>query len=62
MAALYFIPTIVAVMRKHPQVVPIAALNFLLGWSVLGWIASFIWSLTAPAANRTIIVHQPPQS
>ncbi len=43
----YFIPTIVALVRKHHNAGAICALNILLGWTVLGWIAAFVWSLTA---------------
>jgi hypothetical protein len=43
----YFIPTVIAVMRKHSQTVPIVAVNVLLGWSFLGWIVALVWSLTA---------------
>ncbi len=48
--ALYFIPTIIAMMRSHRQVVAIGALNLLLGWTVLGWVGSLVWSLTNSAA------------
>jgi hypothetical protein len=52
----YFIPTIIAVLRKHSQLVPIIAVNVLLGWSVLGWIAALVWSLTSDKAP--VIVNQ----
>jgi hypothetical protein len=39
---LYFVPAIIA-------------LNILLGWSVLGWVAALIWSLMA-AHPKTIVV------
>lgn len=45
--AVYFLPTIIADRRKHHQFNAIAALNLLLGWSGLGWIAAIVWSLTA---------------
>ncbi len=48
--ALYFIPTIIALLRGHRQTVAIAALNLLLGWTVLGWVGSLVWSLTNSAA------------
>ena len=44
---LYLLPTSVAAMRHHQNVLAIGALNILLGWSVLGWIAAFVWSLTS---------------
>lgn len=42
----YLTPTIIANHRRHPQVGAIAALNILLGWSQLGWVAAFVWALT----------------
>ena len=39
----YFLPTIMAKVNGHRQVVAIGALNALLGWTVLGWIAAFVW-------------------
>lgn len=59
-ALFYFIPTVIAMLRRHRQAGPIAALNILLGWTVIGWIGSFIWSLTTPAPPQTIIVNQAP--
>lgn len=55
---MYVLPTIVAVARKHRQLAPIALVNILLGWSVLGWIAAMVWSLTSPQQPQTIIIQQ----
>lgn len=46
---LYFIPAFVAAGRAHPNTGSILALNLLLGWSVLGWVAALVWSLSAIA-------------
>ena len=43
----YFVPAWIAAHRKHPQAAAIFILNFLLGWTILGWIAALIWSATA---------------
>ena len=43
----YFAPTLIGLLRGHHNALAIFALNALLGWTVLGWIAAFIWSLTA---------------
>ena len=60
-ARLYFLPTIIAVIRHHRQTLAIFVLNLLLGWTVLGWIGAFIWSLIKPAPTvQTVIVQQPP--
>jgi hypothetical protein len=48
--ALYFVPTFIAAMRHHHNVIAIGALNFLLGWSFIGWVAAFVWALTSPSS------------
>jgi len=45
--AAYFVPTIIAVARKHHQTGGIVAVNILLGWTFIGWVAAFVWALTA---------------
>ena len=42
----YFLPALVALMRKHRQTTAIMALNLLLGWTFIGWVAALIWALT----------------
>lgn len=46
LVALYFAPTILANVRVHQNTMAIFALNLLLGWTALGWIAALVWSLT----------------
>lgn len=41
---IYFIPTIVCLIRKHTYKFYIIFLNIILGWTLIGWIASLIWS------------------
>lgn len=43
---LYFIPTVVAFGRGKRNAAAILALNLLLGWTFIGWIVAFTWSLT----------------
>lgn len=45
---LYFLPTYLAYKHEHHNTVAIFALNLLLGWTVLGWIAALVWALTRP--------------
>lgn len=45
LAALYFIPAIVASIKKHPYSTGVFLLNLFLGWTVLGWIGALIWSV-----------------
>jgi hypothetical protein len=51
-ALLYFLPTVIALMRQHKDAPAIAAVNILLGWSVIGWLVSFVWALTDPSGRR----------
>jgi hypothetical protein len=44
---LYLIPTFVAWWRSHRQLMAIAALNLLLGWTFVGWVAALVWALIA---------------
>ena len=53
--ALYWLPTIIGVARKQPSVMAIAALNFFLGWTVIGWIMSLVWSLAATQTAQVIV-------
>lgn len=45
--ATYFVPYFVAKYRGHPNTNSILALNFFLGWTLLGWVWSLVWSLMA---------------
>lgn len=42
---LYFLPSLIAYSRRHKNIQAIFALNFLLGWTVLGWVGSLVWSV-----------------
>jgi Ni,Fe-hydrogenase I cytochrome b subunit len=43
--SLYFLPTFIAFTNKRKNKVAISALNILLGWTLLGWVASLVWAL-----------------
>lgn len=43
----YFLPSVIASTRNHHQANAITWLNILTGWTGVGWLAAFIWSLTA---------------
>lgn len=51
--AAYLLPVAIAASRSHPNTIAIAALNILLGWTMLGWIASLVWALTAVEGRPT---------
>jgi len=43
---IYFLPTLIAFLRQHKNKLAIFLLNLLLGWTVLGWVGSLVWSVT----------------
>jgi hypothetical protein len=46
MFGIYLAPSIVAVVRGHHRWSWIGLLNFAAGWTVAGWIAALVWSVT----------------
>ena len=51
-ALIYFIPTTICLIRKHTYKLYIICLNIILGWTLIGWIASLIWSFIDNKATR----------
>jgi hypothetical protein len=56
--ALYFIPSIVAYRRGHPQLPLIIGVNLVFGWTVLGWIAVLAWSLMSADIPKPPTIEQ----
>ncbi len=44
--AFYFMPTIIALVRKKRNALAIFLLNFFLGWTFIGWVVALVWSVT----------------
>jgi uncharacterized membrane protein len=44
---LYMLPTFLAFGREHPRRQDVAVVNILFGWTLIGWIAVFLWALLA---------------
>ena len=42
----YFLPWLVAALRRHHNQGAIFLLNLLLGWTFLGWVGALVWSAT----------------
>lgn len=65
--ALYFLPTIVAMLRRQPAWVGILLLSLLLGWTLIGWVAALVWSVMPikPERRLTLIeqalIERPPR-
>jgi hypothetical protein len=41
----YFLPTIIALIRKQPNALAIFLLNFFLGWTFIGWVVCLVWAV-----------------
>jgi len=50
---LSFLPTILAASRHHHNVLGVFLVNFLLGWTVIGWVIALVWALSQP---RIVVV------
>ncbi len=57
--AMYFLPTILAAVRRHWSSGGIFAVNFLLGWTFFGWIAALIWAMSYPGPRPVVVVNCP---
>ena len=55
----YWAPTAIAFARKHPSRGAVLALNLFLGWTFIGWVGAFIWSLTDATARgpQSVVIH-----
>lgn len=43
---LYFLPTGIALLRRHHNALAIFVLNLLAGWTIIGWFGALAWSVT----------------
>jgi len=42
---IYFLPTVIAVLRHHRNALAVFLVNFFFGWTGIGWIIALIWSV-----------------
>lgn len=45
---LYWVPTIIAVLRHHHNIAMIAVINGLLGWTFIGWVVALAMAFSSP--------------
>lgn len=50
---IYFIPSFIAIGRKHKYLLQITILNAFLGWSFIAWVAALIWGTTNYTEEET---------
>jgi len=53
----YFLPTIIAFLRRSNNAGGIFLLNLFLGWTFIGWIISLVWAIASRNTNTTVIVN-----
>jgi len=51
---MYFLPSIISLIREKRDTLAIFLLNFFLGWTVIGWFIALIWAAKhdAPVVAR----------
>jgi hypothetical protein len=54
--ACYFLPAIIGANKKSSG--GIFALNFFLGWTVVGWIIALVWAISSEHAVTHVVVYQ----
>jgi hypothetical protein len=52
---LYFLPSFIAFSKKKSNSGIIFLVNFLVGWSVIGWIVSLVWALSSDSVKTVIL-------
>ena len=55
----YFVPTIIAAVRKMPNAGPVALVNVLLGWTFVGWVIALVMACVQrqPAVTQSTHVY-----
>ena len=54
--AMYWLPTLIALVRQTHSALGIAMLNFFFGWTVIGWIMALVWALAAGNSPHVIVI------
>ncbi len=57
LALLYFLPTIVGSHRGH-HITGVLLLNFLFGWTGIGWFALLLWALLSTPRTSSSPTHR----
>ncbi len=53
----YLLPIYEAWRRKHPNLIAIALVDILLGWTLVGWVAAMAWAFTS--GRREVVIVPP---
>ncbi len=52
----YFAPSMIAYSRDHNNTMPIAIINTVFGWTLLGWVACLAWSLSSDIKQSRVYI------
>ncbi len=52
---LYFVPTIVALIRRHHQTGAVLVINLLLGWTLIGWAVALAMAVSAHRQPQVVV-------
>ena len=55
--AIYFLPSIIAILKRKSNMLAIILLNVFLGWTFVGWLVSLIWSVTNDVEESRIVIN-----
>ena len=55
---IYFFPTMICLLRKHNNKIPIFIVNIILGWTFIGWVVALVWSFTSNTENQKVTQQQ----
>lgn len=59
---LYFLPALIAMVRKHSNTTAIVLLDLFLGWTVIVWLVCLVWAIFgAKQQNMIVNIHNPQQ-
>jgi len=54
----YFFPTIIAYSRDHNNLLPILVINFVFGWTLLGWVGCLAWALSSDIKESRVHIRK----
>ncbi len=46
---MYFLPSIIALVRSKRDITAILLLNLFLGWTFIGWVVALVWAVKTDA-------------
>ena len=58
LVALYFTPTVVAAIRRVPNIGSVIVINLFLGWSIIGWIVALAMAARSTPPAQQVVLNQ----